>query len=121
MADLIKTFALLLLSLTVNQLNAQLSVAHAPQFLLPVSFQHSYFVSQNDKTPPGDLKTLMLQPGDFKVAVRQKPGTSLMYRPHLAFFCRVEVKIDEAVGTPFRFRLGSVDYVDYLEGKRRNY
>ncbi|MGB3547309.1 MAG: hypothetical protein WBA17_10060 [Saprospiraceae bacterium] len=37
----------------------------------------------------------------------------------LAFFCRIELKIDRAVGMPFRFRLGSVDYVDRLEGKRR--
>ena len=36
----------------------------------------------------------------------------------LAFFCKVEVKLENAVKFPVKFRLGSVDYVDRLEGKR---
>lgn len=40
--------------------------------------------------------------------------------PH-AFFCKLELKIDKAANINCRFRLGSVDYVDYLEGKRRQY
>ncbi|MEM1121054.1 MAG: hypothetical protein AAGJ18_11450 [Bacteroidota bacterium] len=39
----------------------------------------------------------------------------------LAFFCKVEVQLEKAVKLPVKFRLGSVDYVDYLEGKRRSY
>lgn len=35
----------------------------------------------------------------------------------LAFFCKVEVKLEKVVQFPVKFRLGSVDYVDYLEGK----
>ena len=35
----------------------------------------------------------------------------------LAFFCRLEVKMDRASKMPVRFRLGSVDYVNRLEGK----
>lgn len=35
----------------------------------------------------------------------------------LAFFCRLEVKMDKASKMPVRFRLGSVDYVNRLEGK----
>lgn len=38
-----------------------------------------------------------------------------------AFFCKLELKIDKAANINCRFRLGSVDYVDYLEGKRRTY
>jgi len=37
---------------------------------------------------------------------------------HLAFFCKIEVDIEKAVKIPVKIRLGSVDYVDYLEGKR---
>ena len=39
----------------------------------------------------------------------------------LAFFCKIEVKLEQAVKLPIKFRLGSVDYVDYLEGKRTSY
>ena len=35
----------------------------------------------------------------------------------LAFFCRMEVKMEKALRTPVRFRLGSASYVDWLEGK----
>lgn len=36
----------------------------------------------------------------------------------LALFCRIEVQLEKVTKIPVRFRLGSVDYVDYLEGKR---
>lgn len=47
---------------------------------------------------------------------------SKLYLPqatdHYAFFCRLELKIEHATGFPVRFRLGDVEYVDRLEGKR---
>jgi hypothetical protein len=39
------------------------------------------------------------------------------YCNNLAFFCKKEIKIEKVTKIPFRFRLGSVQYVDYLEGK----
>lgn len=42
-----------------------------------------------------------------------QPGT----RVPSAFFCRQEIRLEKATGIAFRFRLGSVDYVDYLERK----
>ncbi len=35
----------------------------------------------------------------------------------LAFFCKLEVKMEQQFHTPIKFRLGSVDYVDWLEKK----
>ena len=35
----------------------------------------------------------------------------------LAFFCRIEVKLEKTVRLPVLFRLGDVQYVNYLEGK----
>jgi len=35
----------------------------------------------------------------------------------LAFFCKVEVQIEKSTKVPFKFRLGDVRYVDYLEQK----
>jgi len=35
----------------------------------------------------------------------------------LAFFCRLEVQLESSLSIPFKIRLGSVDYVNYLEQK----
>ncbi|MEL6140339.1 MAG: hypothetical protein AAFU67_01840 [Bacteroidota bacterium] len=103
----------------VGYLNAQLSIA-SPSPTLLQNDQSSYFeVAENSTNHLPSLRSLMLQ--DSQSMQDKNPGTSLLYQPHLAFFCRLEVKIDQAIGTPFRFRLGSVDYVDYLEGKRSDY
>ena len=40
------------------------------------------------------------------------------YSCNLAFFCRQEVKFEKVTKIPFKFRLGSVQQVDYLEGKK---
>ncbi len=49
----------------------------------------------------------------------QYPGnTPLVYSfRDLAFFCRLEVRMEKAVGFPVKFRLGDVQYVEQLEGK----
>lgn len=39
------------------------------------------------------------------------------YTDDLGFFCKVELKWDKKLTRPFRFRLGSYDYVNRLEGK----
>ena len=41
------------------------------------------------------------------------------YSSNLAFFCRQEIKFEKATKIPLKFRLGSVQQVDYLEGKEQ--
>jgi hypothetical protein len=41
------------------------------------------------------------------------------YVTQLGFFCKQEIKFEKAIKIPFRFRLGSVDDCDRMEGKRR--
>ena len=54
-----------------------------------------------------------------KTPIRLVPEDN--YSKGLTFFCRNEWLLEKKTGVPFRFRLGSVDQVDRLEGKQRNY
>ena len=39
------------------------------------------------------------------------------YSNHLSFFCNKELQLDKVAPVPVRFRIGSLDYVNYLERK----
>ena len=39
------------------------------------------------------------------------------YSSRLGFFCKQEIKLEKATKIPFKFRLGSVQYCDWMEGK----
>lgn len=47
----------------------------------------------------------------------QLPGN--FYAKQLPFFCNKELQIQKAVGIPIKFRVGSVEYCDKMEGKNR--
>lgn len=45
-------------------------------------------------------------------------GLSRWMPENLPFFCRIEHQMGKKMPVQFKFRLGSVEYVDALEGKR---
>jgi hypothetical protein len=39
------------------------------------------------------------------------------YVKNLGFFCKQELKLEAATKIPFKFRVGSLNYCDWMEGK----
>ncbi len=69
-------------------------------------------ITKNIKASPDvfNLRSIMTQPGSL-------PSQASYNCNELAFFCRLEVKMEKAAKLPVKFRLGDVQEVDYLEGK----
>lgn len=68
-----------------------------------------------------DEKFSLTKSLSFASNTTQKPMPRAWCYSDLAFFCKMEVKMEKATRFPIKFRLGDVQYVDRLEGKRASY
>jgi len=84
-----------------------------------LSGSHRYFIKNIPKfrqeiaAKPIGISLSMSAFGPLPAA----PVSQDFYSQHLSFFCRKELQIEKATSIPLRFRLGSMQYTDYLEQK----
>jgi hypothetical protein len=80
----------------------------------------SIFGLSQEKTPIKpllrQLLTIKLQPYN-QITTSFINSCSANYAENLPFFCKLEHNWGKKLPMPFKFRLGSVEYVDWLEGK----
>ena len=83
--------------------------------LKKVQFQHFTKPFQSRFSKPEWLRAEDCLPVAKFTLLNLPTGTT--YVNNLGFFCRQELKMDKVLAIPIRFRLGSREYVDWMEGK----
>src|SRR6478752_2045297 len=81
-----------------------------------VQAQNSIDSTRQKNIPPPAISNI-IYPLKKPAAVNQLPGN--FYAKQLPFFCNKEIQVQKAVGILVKFRIGSVEYCDKLEGKNR--
>jgi hypothetical protein len=89
--------------------------------LLPEGFDPERYPKQTPKPDP--YPGYPYQPADYAsqtfISISLPVVPADIYYCQSGFFCKKEWKLEKATHIPFRFRLGSLDYCNALEGKQR--
>jgi|SRR5690606_14069745 len=112
-------FKILILTVVFNAgfLNAQTGLQPGDLPELP-----SFFVDFSEIVYVPNQSGHTFQPNYFQQVVLKEKSHSVFLKTypytHLPFFCKVEADLEKTISFPVKLRLGDVDYVDQLEGKR---
>ncbi|MEO7768960.1 MAG: hypothetical protein ABIS01_16130 [Ferruginibacter sp.] len=93
-------------------------------FAAPVAFSQSLVAKQHKMlllqpvNSPGSSLILFSKPTNPVSSVKPVIAPDF-YVTQLGFFCKQEIKFEKATKIPFRFRLGSIEDCDRMEGKHR--
>ena len=68
-------------------------------------------------TPVHTISPAKLTIKTAPLSTKKEVLTSDFYVRQLSFFCRQEIKFEKATKIPFKFRVGSVEDCDRMEGK----
>ena len=71
------------------------------------------------KLTSNPVKSTLFSLGSNKTIKTNPVLSSSFYASNLGFFCKQEIKFDKITTIPVRFRLGSIEEVNRLEGKGR--
>ena len=107
-----KYFGVIILFITVN-LNAQISDTASAHILVLPKTETVFEKVSNQNNPTFNFS---------KTYNFQTPSTDVYKVDHLpSMFCKIENKIQGKSRIAPRFRLGSLEYTEYMEGKRKSY
>ncbi len=65
------------------------------------------------------VQQISIQPSSSNFPLIKLPVSPTYYAERLGFFCKQEIKLDKISVIPVRFRLGSMEACNRLEGKNR--
>ncbi len=88
------------------------------KLLLCVTTTHAQTVHDTPRHDTTHLPVTMMSKY-YPAPVYNNTVSGNFYSKQLPFFCGKELQVQKAVGFPIKFRLGSVEYCDKLEGKNK--
>ena len=94
--------------------NSNFYLKTAPKKFTEITIGSSFHQLNKKKQEPGkniSMPVLLLNP------VSRSVISADFYTQNFGLFCKKELQFEKATKIPLRFRLGSLQYNDYLEGK----